>query len=265
MQKKNNFFYAFLVFFLVSTLFFGFGKLGFLDEISSYTAKVFSPVRILTSRGFSGIGGFWESSQTAQLKKENVKLANQLVEQQKLSDQNKALMDQFQVVNPKSLDLIPANVVGMPSFIPGVSSAENLILDKGKNEGVKIGDAVVLKDNLVGRIIETSSFFSKVDLLTNSSSSFTAKTQQKALGVVKGQGSGEVILDNVLLSENLKPGDLVLTNGDENVKGIGYPPDLIVGKIISVDKNPSALFQKADIKTLIDINRLSTVFILVNN
>ncbi|HZJ18567.1 MAG TPA: rod shape-determining protein MreC, partial [Patescibacteria group bacterium] len=70
-------------------------------------------------------------------------------------------------------------------------------------------------------------------------------------------------LDNVLLSENLKKGDIILTKGDIDQEENGYPPDLIIGKIISVDKSPSALFQKADVVSLVDLSKLTTVFIIV--
>lgn len=72
-----------------------------------------------------------------------------------------------------------------------------------------------------------------------------------------------MILDNVLLSETLKVGDVVLTNGDIDQNGKGLPPDLIVGKITSVDKNPSALFQKADVVSFVDFSKLSTLFVQI--
>ena len=71
-----------------------------------------------------------------------------------------------------------------------------------------------------------------------------------------------MILDNVLLTENLKNGDLVLTKGDVNLNGEGFLPGLIVGKIISVEKSPSALFQKAQVEGLVDVTKLSTVFVI---
>ena len=71
-------------------------------------------------------------------------------------------------------------------------------------------------------------------------------------------------LDNVLLSENIKVGDIVTTKGDITLKRIGYPPDLIVGKIMSVDKNPSSLFQKARVESFVNLNKLYMVFILMN-
>jgi cell shape-determining protein MreC len=87
----------------------------------------------------------------------------------------------------------------------------------------------------------------------------------QALGVAKGQGGGGIILDDVVLSDTLQKGDLVLTKGDIDSHGIGIPPDLIVGEITSVSKFPSDLFQKASLKSKIDSSKLNKAFIVVNN
>jgi len=105
-----------------------------------------------------------------------------------------------------------------------------------------------LQNNLSEKLLNNSNL-SSVTLLTNSSFLFTAKTLQTKRWSVKGKAR-EVILDNVVLSDSLKKDDLVLTKGDVNAQNVGFPPDLTVGKIASVSKNPSDLFQKAEIQPL---------------
>ena len=70
---------------------------------------------------------------------------------------------------------------------------------------------------------------------------------------------------NFVLSDKFEKGDVVVTKGNIDEQGNGIPPDLIVGKIISVHKNPSALFQTAEIESLVNVSRLDTVFILEGN
>lgn len=264
-MRKSSFTSYFLVFFILSLLLIGISKTGFLNPLNSFLGNVFSPVQVLTYGAFNKVTGFGQNSEIKSLKAENLQLTKQLVDQNKLAGDNKALRDQFQTASPKSPGLLPADVVGAPGFVPGLSIPETLILNRGINDGVKKGDAVVYENNLVGSITQVTANLSGVTLLTNSSSLFTAKTlNTQAQGVVKGQGGGEVVLDNVVLSDNLKKDDLVLTNGDINTQNNGFPPDLTVGKIISVSKNPSDLFQKADIQPLIDLSNLSKVFVVVN-
>ena len=70
------------------------------------------------------------------------------------------------------------------------------------------------------------------------------------------------MIKNVVLSDKLTVSDLVLTKGDIDL-GRGYPPDLIVGKIVSVDKKASSLFQSAQVISLVDITRVPIVFIIL--
>jgi rod shape-determining protein MreC len=264
MQKKSFTSY-FFVFFVFSLLLIGASKIGLLSPVDSFFKTILSPIQAIAYGTFSKVTGFGQNSEIQLLKSENLVLKNKLIDQDKLIGDNKALRDQFQTTDPKSVNLLPADVVGAPGFVPGLSLPEILILNKGANDGIKIGDAVVYQNNLVGKVTQVSGNLSNVILLTNSSSQFIAQTlETKAQGVIKGQGGGGVIFDNVLLSDNLKKEDLVLTKGDINAQGSGFPPNLVVGKIISVSKNPSDLFQKAEVKTLIDLSNLEKVFIVIN-
>lgn len=240
-------------------------KIGLLKPLDSLGKGILSPFQVLTYGVYSKITDFGSSTQVKALKSENNMLTQKLINQTRLAEDNKALRDQFEAQNPKSLDLMEADVIGAPGFIPGISIPEAFVLDRGENDGVKIGQAVVYEDNLIGKVVKTSAFLSSVALISNSSSFFTAKTMStQALGVVKGQGGGGIILDNVMLSDTLQKQDVVLTKGDVSDLGIGIPPDLVVGEIVSVSKFPSDLFQKANLKSKLDFNKLTKVFIINN-
>lgn len=263
MRKDNNFLLAFFVFLLLSVLIFGLSKSGILNPLTSIFQKITSPVQGLTYNAVNTTNFLGTNDKIKKLENENLVLTSMLSDQKKLKDNNSALSDQFQTSYPNSSTLLPANIVGAPSFIPGVSLPETFIIDKGTSDGLKVGKAVVYKNNLVGKISKANDFLSEVTLVTNATSSFTAKSSSsEVLGVIKGQGGGEMILDNVLLSDNLKPGDLIFTNGDANLNGTGYPPDLVVGRIVSVDKKASSLFQRAEVSSFIDFSKITTVFII---
>lgn len=263
MQKRRNLFSYFLVFLFLSLVIFAVSKVSFFKPVNSFAGVILSPFQAITYGVYSKITNIGESSELKSLKKENATLIKKLVDQSKITEDNKALRDQFQTESIKSSLLTPANVIGAPGFIPGVSVPQSLVLDRGENDEVRVGNAVIYKDNVVGKVIKTSSFLSTVMLITNSSSSFTAITlATKGLGVVKGQGSDEILLDNVLLSDSLKKEDTVLTKGEVNQNGSGFPPNLVVGKITSVSKSASDLFQKAEIKSFVDFANLDKVFII---
>ena len=264
-MQKRSFVSYFLVFLILSLIIFGAAKIGLLKPVDSLGKAVLSPFQALTYGAFAKITDFGASSQVEALKAQNLALTQKLIDQTRLIADNKALRDQFQTQNPKSSALLEADVIGAPAFIPGISVPETLILDRGENDGIKVGQTVVYENNLIGKVVGVSVSLASVMLVTNPSSSFTAKTlTTQSQGVIKGQGGGEMILDNVVLSDNLQRGDTVLTEGNVGLSGSGFPPDLVVGTINAVSKNPSDLFQKADVKSLVDFSKLNKVFVIVN-
>lgn len=265
MPKRSSNAYFFVLLIVVSLILFVLSQTGILNPITSPLQALFSPIQSITHGGLLKITNITENSQIKLLKQENQVLVDKFIDQTKIIADNKALSDQFQAENSRSSNLIPANVIGSPGFLPGISVPEILTLDKGRKDGIKEGDAVVYKNNLIGKISNVSDFSSSVVLISNSSSLFTVKTlNTQSLGVVKGQGGGEMILDNVLLSDSLEKGDFVVTKGDINVNGQGFLPNLVVGKITSINKNPSDLFQKAEIQSLADFTKLDKVFVIGN-
>lgn len=172
-----------------------------------------------------------------------------------------ALRDQFETTTIPSVRLLPARIIGFEGFLPGVSRPTRIVLDRGKADGVKTGQAVVVTGNLVGRVGKTTQSRSQVTLLTKSGWSFTGKTSKtNAQGLLVIEG-GDMLFKNVVLSDELSKKDLVVTKGDESIDGTGFPPDIVIGEIVSVDKKASALFQTARVRSFVDVVGLSTVFV----
>jgi len=259
MQRKENFLPYFFLLVLISASLFLLSKTGTLNGPIGILQKLTIPFQRL---GF-GLGSVSlpENQKIKTLENQNLAMLQKLVDQRKLEAENSALRDQFQVGSPNPTSLTPVNIISVPKFIPAVTSPEVFIIDKGKEDGINLGDSLVFKDNLIGKVDKETPSLSQVLLITNSLSSFTAETQDGVLGVVRGAGGGEMILDNVLLSDTLHVSDLVLTKGSVDLGGGGFPPGLIVGKIVSLEKNPSSLFQKAKIKPIVDFSKLRVVFV----
>lgn len=263
MQKNPNIFPTFFFILFISLIIFGLSLWGELNTVSAFFERGTSKAQSSSLGFFQKLPFFSKNTELQKLKEENLNLISKLSKQEFLEKENSALSDQFKTSNPRSFDLLKAKVLGAPGFIPQVTAPVYLILDKGSKDGVKRGQAVVVKDNLVGKIVKVSSYLSKVDLVGSSSLSFAAKTDKGALGVIKGDGDGKMTLDNVLLSENISISDIVLTRGDIEFSGLGMTADLIVGNIQSIEKNPSALFQKGKVASFLSLNKLEIVFIVM--
>lgn len=261
-MKRSSFLPAFLVvvFLCIAILVLSVsGKLKFL----SFLEKPASGIQSFSYNLFQKLPFVSQDSRIKILKEDNLNLLGKIADYERLKRENAALSDQFQTSYPSSVQLLQAQIIGAPGFIPGVSAPDTLILNKGAGDNIKEGSAVVIKNNLIGIIAKVSGNLSKVNTISNPSFSFTAKTQNAAVGIIKGGES--LTLDNILLSENISKGELVLTKGNVNNDGAGIPPDLVVGKITSLEKNPSDLFQKASVESFIDLTNLTSVFVYMQN
>jgi rod shape-determining protein MreC len=58
----------------------------------------------------------------------------------------------------------------------------------------------------------------------------------------------------------VEPGDLILTSG----LGGGYPPDLILGQVVTVRTLEFELFQQATVQPAVDFTRLEIVLVITN-
>lgn len=259
MQRKGSFLPAFLIVFCLSVLILTLSLWGKLNFLSSFLGKGTAAIQSTTFGAFRKLPFVSENGKVKKLEDRNLELLSKLTDLEKIKKENAALSDQFQTSYPQAMQLLKAEIIGAPSFVPGVSVPTIFVINKGFKDSLKVGMAVIIKNNLVGVISKVAANIAEVSVVNNPLISFTAKTQNGAVGIIKG--GEDLTLDNILLSETIAKEEIVLTKGSIDSNGVGIPPDLIVGKIISVEKKPSELFQKAKIESFVKFANLSTVFI----
>lgn len=122
--------------------------------------------------------------------------------------------------------------------------SQQVILDKGDNYGVYVGQPVLDAHGVMGQVTEVSPLSSRVVLLTDPSHSIPVQINRNGLrAVVTGRGLGEKLQMNFLPhNADVREGDLLVTSGLGGRFPVGYP----VGKVVSVDFPQGKAF--ADIK-----------------
>ncbi len=183
--------------------------------------------------------------QISQMLSENAKLRRDLAESQSMLSQEKYL-------DPQTYNQIPARPIGLGRYLK---------IDKGSSDGVRVGEAVVFNENLVGKIVNVSDRASNVQLLTDPDSKVAAFSQGlegKSKGILLGHFGTDMILDKILHEEKITEDDLVYSEGTE-----GYlPRGLILGRVTSVLEHANEPFKQAKIKSVFDIRDLELVFVL---
>ena len=145
----------------------------------------------------------------------------------------------------------------------------DLIIDIGSEDGVLVGMPVRSSRGLVGQIFRTTANSSQVVLITDASVSVPVRlSQSRAPGIVRGGAVGGLLtLEYVSLEAQLSPNEVILTAGvqgssPQEVIANRYPRDLVVGRIIDVERSDAALFQQGTIQPDVDFETLETVFVI---
>jgi rod shape-determining protein MreC len=152
---------------------------------------------------------------------------------------------------------IPARVVG----VNPVARLLSVRISSGERQGVFQGMSVVTPDGIVGQVIRTTGGYADVALVMDPQSRVGVRVQRsRARGTAAGAGGGPLKLENMLRTEDVEDGDLIITSGTDGV----YPPGLVVGRVANLEKKEHGMFQRADILPAVDTTKLEEVLVVAS-
>jgi rod shape-determining protein MreC len=138
---------------------------------------------------------------------------------------------------------------------------KTVIIDKGKNDGVKRGMAVVVPRGIAGQVTDVSFNYSKVLLIIDHNSAVDALAQNdRARGIIKGGMAEQCLFKYVLRKHDLNIGDVVVSSGLDGV----FPKGLAVGYVSAVVKPKSGIFQEVTVTPYVDFEKLEEVLVVLN-
>ncbi len=135
-----------------------------------------------------------------------------------------------------------------------------ITINRGSRDGIRVGMAVVAGGlALVGRVGLVDDFSAKVQLLTDPASFINVRLlNTRATGTLAGSEEGRLFLQNVLQSDAIEPGDVVVTSG----LGGMLPRGLVVGAVETVLSSDTETLQSATVRPAVDFDRLEVVLVL---
>ncbi|MFC1623936.1 rod shape-determining protein MreC [Candidatus Omnitrophota bacterium] len=195
-----------------------------------------------------------------------------------LKNENKLLRERINNFDKKLLSLQEAHLENIRlrkllgfreskkhKFIPSMVIAKDplglgntIIIDKGKKDNVDKDMVVISGNGLVGRVRESGWSIARILLITDRDSvvgGILHRTRDE--GAIRGTASG-ITMKYLELNSTVKEGDSVVTSGFSGV----FEKGILIGKVVSVEKDASGLYLRATLKPEVDMMRLEEVLVI---
>ena len=191
-------------------------------------------------------GGSLQSKEA--LRRENMQLKSQLIhahaklqQQDYILAQNARLQGILSTTKPEQFDLNLAQVIGTDTNL----LRQIVVLNKGEQDGVQVGQTVIDEDGVLGQIINVYPNTSRLLLITDEQQSVAVtvkRTGQRA--IVTGQGiPSSLSLNYVFKTSDVRVGDELVSSG----LGGRIPAGYRVGRIAHVKDEQTDNFRTIEV------------------
>ncbi len=207
-----------------------------------------------------GAGQYFSSLATLQVenaeyKKKALATANQLLRQEHLEQENmrlRALLD-MKARQPAE------GRIGEILYAARDPFSRRVIIDKGLQEGIVAGQAVIDDIGVIGQVTRVFPLTSEVTLLTDKNQAIPVEVQRNGLrAVLNGAGSGMMELRFLASNADVKPGDTLVTSGLDGVYLAGLP----AARVSRIDRDNSYAFARITCEPLAGVERHGQVLVL---
>ncbi len=229
----------------------------FKSGIQTVTKPMESALSVISTpfRGIGGSGSANLSSDDAdKLKSENEQLKTLVGQLEEYRQQDQRLTSLLSLRDAYNLSTLPVNISGISS-----GWDQTATIDKGENDGVRVGQGIMSSCGLFGQIESVQASTATVRLITDASSSVSARVQtSRATGILRGSYDGTLILEYVPISSTVGEGDNIITSGD----GGAFPAGIILGRVNTIEQDSSKLYYRLTVSPIYDIASCQEGFVL---
>jgi len=226
------------------------------------SAVVFLPIEALTTLEQSVIGLWQEYVALRHVREDNRQLRRDLeVLQRQNSDLRESAIaaQRLESLLEFKEQFVPHTVAARVMGRDSTNWYSSVILNKGDRDGIRPEMGVMTSAGIVGRVVKTGPFSSIVLLVTDPHNAITGIIQRsRDEGIVEGTSQGRARIKYLPLLANIRVGDIVVTSG---LTG-GFPRGIVIGTVLTMQKEEGELFQSAEIAPQADLSKLEEVLII---
>ncbi|MGH9276416.1 MAG: rod shape-determining protein MreC, partial [Acidimicrobiales bacterium] len=243
------------------------------QTLQRVTTRVLDPVRGAISGVGEGVAGLVGAvGAIDRLRTENDELRRQLAgAEQRIAAlteavrENEELRQLLGITEALEMDLLPVRIVSR--------DPSNLVwevgIDAGSEQGLVVGMPVIGNADgagaLAGTVVAVSDDRARVRLIVDTRSVVIAVDQaSRAMGEVRGQAGGQLVMVNVPITEEVALGDTIvsagLTYGEEASR---YPGGLLIGSVQAIEPDSNALTQTAFVRPAFDMGSVERLLVVL--
>lgn len=192
--------------------------------------------------------------ENADLRRHQLGAGERLLRFEQLEQENQHLRELLQMSQRVQTKSIAADIL----YNAPDPFARKVILDRGTQQGVEAGLAVVDANGVIGQVTRVHPVQSEVTLLTDRNQSIPVSVVRNGVrGVLYGVGRGMLEMRHVLAEVDIQPGDRLVTSGLDGI----FVPGLPVATVTRVDRDQDA-FARIECEPLAAIERSVQVLVI---
>jgi rod shape-determining protein MreC len=195
--------------------------------------------------------------ENAELRRIEVANARVLLQVEQLAQENRQLRELTGARDRSAVKSVVAEVL----YDTRDPFTRKLVLDKGIQQGLAIGQPVVDAQGVVGQITRVFPLSAELTLVTDRNMTIPVQVQRNGLRAIAFGGAepGRMELRYMSVNADLKEGDVVATSGLDSL----YPPGLPVGRIVQVERGRTGNFARVLVDPIAGVDRSRLLLVLL--
>jgi len=232
------------------------------DPLGAALLEGMRPLQSGVTRATSTLGGIWRQYfALVGLQRENEHLRQRILE----LERDAVRLGEVEQTNQRFRELlgfrdqlegpaIAARVVGKD-----IKLTRSFTLDRGSQDGLRKGMAVLSPYGVVGQILRTSSNTAQVLLITDHNSGIDAVVQRsRARGIIEGALDQGCLLKYIRQGDDVQVGDRVVTSGLDGI----FPKGIVVGHITQLHPRSRGQLLSTDVEPAVPFDLVEEVLVV---
>lgn len=216
------------------------------------TTAIFNTGRFTFSWGIH-MFDLWNENRRLRL--QNLELSYQLSRNIVAGRENERLRKLLALKEHGKFDVIAATVIGRDMD----RVVNSLIIDSGRNDGVRRNMACITADGLVGRVHDVFPGSASVQIIEDVNSRVSAMIPSRGVyGIISWDGGRYLRMYGLPLINNVAPGDSIYTTGFGNV----FPGGILVGTVGRDPIREVEIYASVNVLPAVDFSRVHELFVL---